>query len=475
MSQTEAYSFSGSFIRGETLYGFWNVVLKIISIFNSFLVISFLSVYQFGVYKLILSFVAVVSSFLFDGLNGVVINDIGRFLGENNVSSAKKLFREYAVIKITLGVALAVVVFIGSNTVAQYYGKDIGNYIRLVSFIFIIDVFQTIQATFFTARISFSAVAAPSLIEFSRLVMLVGYGFSYGLTPMSLLVIYVVSQLCALLFSSFHFLKEYRRHFLSVSASKQRLLYKIIVSYGKWPVLKGYVKSITENLRLWLIKFFINTEAVALFSLASGLVSLVQSVFPLNVLTSLIPREIQDKERLRVIFQRGMKYVGVIGLILFLFGFFFFPPLVGLLFPRYQPAISLFRIMLLIIPFYGFSKITGAFLIAFREQKFIFTRFPLTGVINVVLAFSLLPFLGLWGAAIEYVSSYIFTTLLFYWYVVRLQPQLSLRLADFFSFDSYDRKFLENSFYHTLRLIRNYATFSGYGPKSPSPPSSPQT
>ena len=56
------YSFSKKFVEGEAVSNFWNLAYYGITSLNSFVIIYFLSVYEFGFYQLILSVVAIAES-----------------------------------------------------------------------------------------------------------------------------------------------------------------------------------------------------------------------------------------------------------------------------------------------------------------------------------------------------------------------------------------------------------------------------
>ena len=91
----DTFSFRKSFARGELHMGFWSFLKKGTGALDSFFILSSLSLYQFGVYQLLLSLYAILSDFFHDVFSEVITNDIARFIGEGREDKAKRLFYDY--------------------------------------------------------------------------------------------------------------------------------------------------------------------------------------------------------------------------------------------------------------------------------------------------------------------------------------------------------------------------------------------
>ena len=115
------YSFSQKFIEGEVKSGFWNTALYGIVALNSFIIVYFLSVYEYGVYQLILSVVALAESLTVGILDDVIFSDLSRYMGNDNHISAKKLFKEHAFFRIGSSIFLAILVILFSSLISAHY------------------------------------------------------------------------------------------------------------------------------------------------------------------------------------------------------------------------------------------------------------------------------------------------------------------------------------------------------------------
>jgi len=93
------------FLSGEIQFGAWNVVSKGIGLANSFLIISALSVYEYGVFQLFLSAYAVLTDFISWGgfASGT---EMLRFIGQKKEAQAKRLFFETNALRLVSAGAL---------------------------------------------------------------------------------------------------------------------------------------------------------------------------------------------------------------------------------------------------------------------------------------------------------------------------------------------------------------------------------
>lgn len=455
MNEQKSQSFSKRYIRGELLMQFWNAAVKAFSLTNSFFILTALSVYQFGLYQLILSILAVVENFSSGLFDEIVVNDTARGLAEDRPGEAKRLFREFAIFKISFGALLTAGLFFGADLVALRYGKDIGMFMRIASFLLVIETTKTVQEMFFFSTVSFSGVGTQAFQEFCKLAIL-GWFFWIGaiIGVREVLIATVGAAFAALAFSSFFFLREYRRVFGAVRMSPERMLRRAFRRYGPRVALRYSAAKIIKNIRPWVIKFFLNTEAVAFYTLAINLISLAQSIFPISMISRLLPWEVGNRERLRYIFTRSVKYVLWGGTAVAAASFIFVPPIIGFLFPKYGPALPLFRSMLLILPLYGVYKIHKSILVVLREQNILTARivaevFMVTGL-NAIL----LPLIGLFGVAAEYTITYAWRAFLFHYSLEKAHPYLGIRMKSLVTFDVDDRRFFGKTISHLFNPLR---------------------
>ncbi|MEK9186571.1 MAG: hypothetical protein AAB885_03230, partial [Patescibacteria group bacterium] len=317
-SQDQQKQLSHYFLKGEALKRFFDIIATSVGLVNSFFIIRALSVYQFGLYQLILSFIAIASNFnIVEMLNEVVGVDIRRLISTSQLSMAKRLFWESALLKVGLGLLLAAAIFLGSSIISDSYSQDIGIFIKISSLLLIIRALESSATAFFKSVISFVYWSFPAIREVVKfLLIILAINFYYFDLP-ELVVIYVITEAVAVfVLVSFSFLWRYRKVFGSVTMTREWIFPGLIKNYGGWLVIRYSVSRITKGVMPWLVKVFINTEAVAFYALAVNLIAFIEGTLPLNGLTPILSLKMEKRSELAYIFKQAMKYAFWLGLVL---------------------------------------------------------------------------------------------------------------------------------------------------------------
>jgi O-antigen/teichoic acid export membrane protein len=440
MAEKNSHSFKELLIWGEFRNQAISLVTLGISTLSSFIVIAALSVYQFGLYQLILTAVGFASLFASGFFDDLMINEVARSFADGRRSTAKRLFNEYFWGKVAISLIATAVLFFGAELVARHYDKDISSYIRIASFLVAIGIIRTSQSLFFRSIVSFSAFGANAIYEAMRLVALAAFWFTTDLSLTTILGVSVAAAAVTLLYSSFFFIRRYREAFKDVRAESAWLSPKIILSQGRWLMLRQGVSRMTTGLDTWYVRFFLNTEAVGFYAFARTLLTILQGFIPTSMLGVLLPWELGVEGRLRFIYRRMTKYGIWIGLAIALVAFFTVPPFIGILFPKYNPALPLFRLIVWTLPFYAVYKFQKSFLITLREQELLAKRYLSELLVNAGIAVTLLPAIGLFAIAVEFFVDYIGRVWLYAYYLRKRYPYLSLSWRGFVRFDEDDRK-----------------------------------
>lgn len=449
----QSVPFARKFVRGELMLQFGNVAVKGLGIVNSFFILAALSVYHYGLYQLTLSFVAIAASFFTVVFDDVIANEIARSLAERNPERAKRLFAELAFLKTVMGFALAAAAFFGANLIAVRYGRDIGALIRIVSATFALGAVQSLEEIFLRANVSFSIFGAAVAGEIVKFLLLVSFFLSSGrLGIEQALLIYVATVFAATAFLTFFFIRRYGQAFRGVRMARGFIFFGVVRRHGMPLFIRTAVAKVTKDFRPWLVKFFINTETVALYSLAENLVTIAQSFLPTTVITMAMPWRAKDPGRFAYAFRRATKYAVWGGFVLAACGVIFVPPLVGLFFPKYARAMPLFMLMVLTLPFYGAYKILKSALIALREQGILAARLVTESVAAAGLLAFLLPLVGVMGAAGEYLISYVGRAAFYSFALARKHPAMRVRFREFFTFDAVDRNIFTRVFAEIMEV-----------------------
>ena len=345
--------------------------------------------------------------------------------------------------------------FFGAELVARHYDKDIASYIRIASFLVAIGIVRTTESLFFRAIVSFSAFGADALYEITRLAILAALVWSGHIDLTSVFAASVGAATVVLAYTSIFFLKRYFDVFSAVREERSWIMPKLLFGYGKWLVFRQTVSRTFHGFDIWFIRIFLNTEAVGYYSFAETLLTILQGFIPTSMLGMLLPWETGNDGRFRYLYQKMLKYGAWIGTVMAVPACIFVPILVGIFFPKYLPAMPLFRIIVFTLPFYAVYQFEKAFLVTLREQELLAKRFLTEVTVNAVILAITLPIIKLYGAALELVVDYVGRVWLYAHYLEKKYPHLSFDLASLFVIDKDDRAFAKQAI-RDLTTIRRW-------------------
>src|SRR6185295_20032727 len=83
----------------------------------------------------------------------------------------------------------------------------------------------------------------------------------------------------------------------SAQAAEVHAFWRIMFDHRKWSIANSYVGKLGQTLNIWIIRLFLGTEAVGIYSFASGIYGQVASFLPLsNILSPLLPRDVAQRD-----------------------------------------------------------------------------------------------------------------------------------------------------------------------------------
>lgn len=433
-----------TFLKGEAVSAFWNFLSKAIALLNTFLTITSLSLYQYGVFQLLLSFAGISSDVLNLG-SSVVSNEISRSVGENRASDAKRIFLQYSFVRIFLIIILWVIVFFGATYIFSSYDIDFVKDMRLISFLFISEGIFLIIRTLAMARLQFGLIAQRLTINKAVQAVILVYFFlqdDLGLKQLilSIIIASAVSVLCVV----GRFFKIYSE-WNTVSISSKNLLWDLFVAYGTWDIARQFVNRAVFRIKPWLIKLFVGTEAVAIYSIAETMITALQDILPSTTLQSLVPMWVKDRNLSIKMFSYGIKYFLLLGIIVALVALAIVPPVVHIFFSKYNLSLQYFYVMLINLPIFAAGIIIGNYIIAFREQKYLLVLHLTRAVLTLGIIALTLPFIGLWGLAIEFVLVPLMMVIMNYMYTKNQDKGFHFDFKVIFGFNQEDKEVLRKA------------------------------
>jgi O-antigen/teichoic acid export membrane protein len=374
----------------------------------------------------------------------VVSNDINRYIGAGEESKAKRLFFQYNGLRVLAGFVLWAGLFFGSLLFQDKYPPNFIGWVQLLSVVLMLETLYYLPRSLLGMRMmfSYSASRTSSYKFFQAGFLLFSFFFSkitVGLAIWSLIVGSVGSSL--LLISPV--IKAYKP-WVGLKRAEGNLLYKIFRTNGKWDIINTFFSKITTSIQPWLIKFFVSTEAVAVFSVAQTMAGLLPGFFPTNTLGTMVPQSMHDKELFRRVFRLSSKYLVFLSILMGLAAAAGAPIVIHFLFQKYALSLPYFFVLLLTLPFTALGVIGTIYLIAIRQQKSLFFQKVLKSVLNVPLLLIFLPLFGLWGLVIQ--TLFLAPTLVWsmYSFIYHYYPELRFHPAEFFTFNGEDKNFIKN-------------------------------
>ncbi len=442
------------------LFGAGGVLAKVLALVNTFFILSSLTIYQYGVFQLLLSIQATVVILIsIAGGSSFVSNDIVRFIGERKESMAKKLFFESYSIRILLGVIVWAGFFFGSDLLTFRYQPDFIFFLKTLSFLFLTETFYSVLKSILTVRLNFKATAIREpLYKLVQLIVLSYFFFFSSIGIKEVLISLVFGSFLSALMLLYPAIKSYSI-WAKIKAENEGILLRFFFRHGKWDMFRQVFSKLTFQIQPWLIKGFIGTEAVGIYSAALSMVAVFKSFFATTTLSILIPRQLSNRKSSRFVFVYLSKYLVILGLLLSMAGYFVAPVAIMWLFPQYTPSLLIFSIIILELPIQGLWRITDIFLVALREQKFLFYRSITRNLLHLSLILISLPLIGLWGMAITQVLVALIMAFLSYKYLIKIHPSFAIKYIEFFSFNENDKNLIRKAVKDVSAIIRNKLKF----------------
>ncbi|MEK7099253.1 MAG: hypothetical protein AAB916_01930 [Patescibacteria group bacterium] len=392
-------SFSRSFVEGELALGFWAFAKKAAGALDSFLILRVFTLYQFGAYQLLLSFYAILSDVFHDVFGEVAGTDLARLAGSGEEAKAKRLFCEYALFRLCMAAIPSLVLFSAAPLVAAYmgYGDEAIAVLRIMAFLFVLDAVILLFTMLLKLRLRFTVLAPRATVQkLVQLAVLSVFFFSGRLGLREVFLSQIAGSAGAILLMA-PAIRASLMPWRGVSAVRATVLWPAIRAHGKWALPQPLLTDLTAKVRPWLIRAFLNTEAVGLFGVAYTFFSALKDFLPIRTPGALVPRHIGDPIALDRFYRRGTKYYIWTACALALAGAAGVPVVIWLFFPAFVPAIPLFLLLLPGLPLFAFTKPMTFLLVAHRRQKFLLFQSALQTSVSLLLLVVLLPVASMMG------------------------------------------------------------------------------
>ncbi len=437
-------SISRSIAEGTFWVSFFGILTKVVAVVSAVLVLRKLSIHEYGLSELAMSVVSFLGIFMLPGMMQAIVADISNAIGQRNLPRAKEIGSNFFKLQLCLCGIAFVLMFALSFVSGLFFTENVSNSLRVLSFVFLLAPFRSYFNLLFSVSKDFFALGALSFFEESFRLLLI-YMLFAG-TTWRIEAVFLGSiggQILALIALLGLFHKNYRL-FASVYKSSTRPFGESLLNHGKWSVASSYFNTFGQNMRLWIIQFFLGTGAVSLFSLAFSLLTHTQSLISFSTtLAPILSEHNEDRRLINVIIAKSIKYQMFIFVLIGVICFFLVPVLVLNLFPKYAEALPLYNILLISMIPASFAIVFTPMFHAKKEQKSLFKAIGVKNAAIAVFSVIMLPIFGITGAAIEYLLTLITFLAERYRVLKRIYGGFSIRWKDFISFDQTDRNIIE--------------------------------
>ncbi len=439
--------------EGSIIFAVGNIILKVVAVLSTILVLRYISVYDYGIWKLASSILGVAAFFTLVGAENVLLADLSRELGRRREDIYRALFGQSLRVLFFLGCAVSVGLFFAAPLISAAAGLELTMPLRVLAFFFILSGINRAYFLAFYSHLKYVHVQGMKIIARAAYVALLAiFIFYFDAGLMSIVYAYVLSYVVQLAVFAPSFLNTVA-YLKAYEPDARVALLDIFKRHGKWALFTNYVEDLVGAARPWIIGYFLGVEAVAIISIAMTILGEVINAVPLSqALSPVMPREVDEKERFKFLFGRGLKYSVWFYVLLAFAAYFAAPPAVALLFPNYNASVPLFQMLLVALPAVPFSIFATQAFYALKSQRelFIATTSARSVMIPIVLP-ALVKFFGAAGAIAEYIAT---SYMLAVSRVVALRrkfPELYPPLLSLIRFDATDAFLLKRIAAHIVR------------------------
>jgi O-antigen/teichoic acid export membrane protein len=433
-----------------------NILQRIVSLGGFLFLVRYLSLADYGRLNLLLSLVWPAVALITLGLQGVIQSEVTVARGRENWGRVRDILSEYGYLNLILFfVVLIISLFLQKSVlVAGWVGIEYSPYFySLAGYLFfhLVLSYSVLILKSYEYLKSVAAVETGEIVI--RTILFVGL---WALVPINLANIFIAYSAAKMLaaFASLYLARPVFLRVMSHQRVTRGVLREMIKSFAKWSMVKSILSQFTGSIDLWLVRYFISSEAVAIYSVANKGLSFVVKLLPFSVIIEpMIQKSIDNKEFVSIVIKKARKYsfvyfsVAVVGIYLFM------RPFLSIFAPQYVTGIVVFYILAPKLWATSLEMGQTPLLIAHRAQFFLFLQFLAVFILRIVLMTGGLYFLGINGLAGAHVLVVVSTFLLREVYIRKRLDYHLLTPKDYYTTDYYDRLIIEKVKAVIMRIV----------------------
>ena len=432
-----------------------NLAVKFFAIIGYILIIRKLQLHDYGIFVLLTSLVGPVASIVLVSFDRIFVSSFAAARSRLQHGYMKGLLREYYLLSLVLLIGVFLVGYIFRDVLAHYYN------FYLLSYFWPLVVFITSQlvmnliSLFLEANEKFKHISILETIEASsRTCLIIIAFFMIPFSVTTVLWIYTISKIIFCLVGLTFFISTYRQVFVSAIVAERRVIVNIIKTFGKWEMAKTLLAQLSQPVKPFALKFFVNIEAVAIYDFARNVYSACASALPLNsVIFPFIASNVDRTDILHLIVTKARKYSFLYASLMFVAVIIFTPLVIQYVFPQYIGSSIIVYLMVAHLFVDAYKSGQDGLVYAYKEQKFMFILLPLTIIAQIILDIAGAKVFGVSGTALSWHLGALLPGIVTAIYLSRKWNMPQTRLREILNFDAYDRMLLKKVFGRFRKLL----------------------
>lgn len=391
---------------------------KLFSFIYFSILARFLGVEQIGLYATILSFTTIFLVLVDLGFTPVLIRE-----GARDKEKISKILGQVLSSKLIFGLLTYIFLSLVIYFIRGHY-QNPQEFQKLIAVMGISMILNSFSTTLYGALRSFQNLRYEAIsIIFSQIVIVLsGLGFLWWTKSLFLLFVALgMGDLFGICFSGFILRKKYNVQFKFIW---DKILFKHFLILALPFALAGIFTKIYSAIDHVLLSYILGTDQVGFYSIPSKIAFAFQFI-PIAFAAALYPAMsyffIQDKSRLKSIFEKGLFYLAMIALPIS-FGIIAIADIfiIKVYGPAYQPSILPLKILVASLIFAFLDFPIGSLLNACNLQKIQTTAMGISMALNIIINLILIPRLGVIGAAISAFLTNFILVVIGYFYIPKI-------------------------------------------------------
>ncbi|MDB5264430.1 MAG: hypothetical protein JWN64_1, partial [Parcubacteria group bacterium] len=223
---------------------------KVLGIATTFIILRWLTPYDYGLWRLVLSALSAMNLILLSGIAGIAVADISRELGRGNKDQTIAIIKRISFILILAGVAATVLLVLAAPLISTISKINLTPYLWvLATSLFLGNILQILQILFQARLQPLYALIAKNVGNLSYLVGIILFIPYLELGVLGLCIAYVFSVAVPVIAFIPYLLREFRS--VRGASAKTYSVRDALWTQGRWSIAADYASVLESSAWPW--------------------------------------------------------------------------------------------------------------------------------------------------------------------------------------------------------------------------------